>query len=67
MHYAVGAHTIVELHGLYLPMNALSRIVEIGRTVSEMRADCLYLAGKGVDLSTKPPPMLFKSAFHPQV
>ena len=30
----------------FLPMNALCRIVEIGCTISEIRADCLYLAGK---------------------
>ena len=46
MHYAVEGHTILELRALYLPMNALCRIVEIGCTISEIHADCLYLAGK---------------------
>ena len=46
MHYAVEGHTILELRALCLPMNALCRIVEIGCTISEIRADCLYLAGK---------------------
>ena len=52
MHYAVEGHTIVELRALCLPMNALCRIVEIGCTISEIRADCLYLAGKGVVLAS---------------
>ena len=46
MHYAVEGHAIVELRALYLPMNTMSRIVEICCTVSDMRADCLYLARK---------------------
>ena len=46
MHYAVEAHTIVEIYALFLPMNALCRIAEIGCTIPEIRADCLYLAGK---------------------
>ena len=41
MHDAVEAHTIVEIYALFLPMSALCRIVEIGRTISEIRADCL--------------------------
>ena len=48
MHYAVEAHTIVEIYALFLPMNALCRIVEIGCTISEIRTDCLYLDGKKV-------------------
>ena len=47
MHYAVEGLTIFELRALCLPMNALCRIVEMGCTVSDMRADCLYLTGKG--------------------
>ena len=52
MHYAVEGHTILELRALYLPMNALCRIVEIGCTISEIRADCLYLAGKRCNASS---------------
>ena len=48
MHYAVEGHTILELRAQCLPMNALYRIVEIGCTVSEIRADYLHLAGKKV-------------------
>ena len=39
MHDAVEGHTFVELRALCLPMNLLCRIVEIGYTISEMRAD----------------------------
>ena len=46
MHYAVEAHTNVDIYALFLPMNALCRVVEIGCTISEIRADCLYFAGK---------------------
>ena len=48
MHYAVEGHTIVELRALCPPMNALCRIVEIGCTISELRADCPILPKKGV-------------------
>ena len=43
---AVEAHAIVEIYALFPSMNALCRIVEIGCTISEIRADCLYLDGK---------------------
>ena len=46
MHYAVEGHTIVEICALFLPMSALCRIIEIGGTFSEIRADCLYLVRK---------------------
>ena len=51
MHYAVEGHSIVGMRALLLPMNALCRIVEIGCTIFEIRAGCLYLAGKGVYLA----------------
>ena len=48
MHYAVEAHSIVEMYALFLPINALCRIVEIGCTISEIRADCLAGQTKNV-------------------
>ena len=63
MHYAVEGHTILELRALCLPMNALCRIVEIGCTISQIRADCLYLAGKGCSSKV----MLWGKLMHSEV
>ena len=40
MRYAVEGHAIVEICALFLPMNALCRIIEIGCTICEIGADC---------------------------
>ena len=52
MHYAenecvmsIGLHCN-ELRALCLTTNAICRTAEIGALITEMRADCLYLAGK---------------------
>ena len=43
---AIGCRAAIEFRALCLPINALRRIAEISRTVTEMRADCLCLTGK---------------------
>ena len=55
MHYAVDGYTIVEICVAFLPMNALCRIVEIGCTFSEIRADVYIWTEKGVNT---PPPVV---------
>ena len=64
MHYAVegimnstGAGSIgaiVEICAMFLLMNALCRVVVIGCTISEIRADCLYLAGRSCSNALPP-------------
>ena len=45
--YAVERCTVTLFRVLCLPMNALCRIAGIACAFTEMRADCLYLTGKG--------------------
>ena len=45
---AVECYAVTEFRALCLPMNALCRFAGIGCTITEIRDDCRYLAGKCV-------------------